>query len=176
VPLAGCRTLTAANLDGTRFVAFDTRTRTVTAPLIDGTEATVEIEHACLEAYLLAKLYSTRHRGYEKDYYDLVYVLLTSPDGPSGAARALADWAHTPSPAGLTTLLAEIEAASPPMMRPVPRIRRTEPPCRSRRRRPCPTVRRTCGHRRVHQRSARRTDVVSKSPHGTALNRTAARA
>jgi hypothetical protein len=56
VPLAGCRTLTAANLDGTRFVAFDTRTRTVTAPLIDGTEATVEIEHACLEAYLLAKL------------------------------------------------------------------------------------------------------------------------
>jgi hypothetical protein len=110
VLLPGCTRLSAANLDGTRFVAFDTRRAQITGPLVDGTVVTVEIEHACLEGYLLTKLHAARYRGDDKDYYDFVYTLLANEGGPSGAADAVVRWDHTPASGSLATLLAELEA------------------------------------------------------------------
>lgn len=87
--LPGCRTLTAANLRGTGFVGRDWTEEEFTGT-IDGTELSVQARYAGLESYLLAKAYAVRHRGLDRDCYDLVYVLLYNrAGGPREAAGLL---------------------------------------------------------------------------------------
>ena len=53
----------------------------------------LQARFAGLEGYLLAKSYAARHRGDEKDYYDLVHVLLYNrAGGPAQAGAQLVRW------------------------------------------------------------------------------------
>lgn len=86
----GCNLLGAANLRGVGFVAFDHEVQTITGELQDGTLATIRVPFAGLCGYLLAKAMAVTERGKEKDYYDLVYVLLYNRrGGPGAVATAL---------------------------------------------------------------------------------------
>ncbi len=87
----GCRELAAQNLRGTGYVSQDWEWETVTAVLDDGEAVAVAVRFARLGGYLLSKCVSARTRGEEKDYYDLVYVLLHNrAGGPAQAAETIA--------------------------------------------------------------------------------------
>jgi len=78
--------LTAANLRGTGFVA---REEELTGT-IDGEEVTVLARYAGLEGYLTAKAHAVRHRGFDRDCYDLVFVVIYNrAGGPSQAGEVL---------------------------------------------------------------------------------------
>lgn len=85
-----CQTLAAANLRGTRFVGRDFVWETVNGKLPSGQPTTAKVRFAGLQGYLLSKCFAARTRGAEKDYYDLVYVLLHNrAGGPAQAAEQL---------------------------------------------------------------------------------------
>lgn len=92
VALPGCRILRANNLRGTGYVAADWTVRELTADLPGLGVTTVRVRFAGLEGYLLTKCVAVRHRGKEKDHYDLAFVLLHNrAGGPTAAARLLLD-------------------------------------------------------------------------------------
>jgi hypothetical protein len=90
VAIPGCRILRANNLRGTGYVAADWTVRELTADVPGLGPTTVRVRFAGLEGYLLTKCVAVRHRGKDKDHYDLVFVLIHNrAGGPSAAARQL---------------------------------------------------------------------------------------
>lgn len=86
----GCRTLAAANLRGTGYVARDFAWEQLDGRLADGTVVSVKARFAGLEGYLLSKCVVARTRAASKDYYDLPYVLqYNRAGGPEQAAEQL---------------------------------------------------------------------------------------
>jgi len=88
IALPGCRRLTAANLRGTGFVARDWAEEDLTGK-IDGEQVTVMAKYAGLEGYLMAKAHAVRHRGLDRDCYDLAFVLIYNRAGGPGQAAEL---------------------------------------------------------------------------------------
>ncbi len=83
---AGCSELRALNLRGTGFAEVDHRELILQTP----TGQDVRARIAGLAGYLLSKATTARQRGADKDYYDLVYVLLHNQSGgPAGAAQVI---------------------------------------------------------------------------------------
>lgn len=110
VSLPGCLRLRAANLRGTGFVARDW-VQGLIVRVVDGETVTYQARYAGLEGYLLAKSYATRHRGAEKDYYDLVHVLLYNrAGGPAQAGSQLASGQFADDVRAARNLFREIEA------------------------------------------------------------------
>ncbi|MHB2000799.1 MAG: hypothetical protein ACYCSI_11555 [Solirubrobacteraceae bacterium] len=92
VAIPGCQVLRANNLRGTGYVAEDWTARELTADLPGLGPTTVRVRFAGLEGYLLTKCVAVRHRGKDKDHYDLAFVLLHNRvGGPAAAARRLLD-------------------------------------------------------------------------------------
>jgi len=90
VTLAPSGALGVLNLRGTGFVARDHEGRPLSGRLADGTEVRVEARFAGLQGYLLAKMFAARARGLDRDFYDLVYVLLHNRlGGPAEAGHAI---------------------------------------------------------------------------------------
>lgn len=90
VTIAPSGTLGVLNLRGTGFVARDHQSRALTGRLADDTTVTVEVDFAGLQGYLLAKMVAARARGLDRDFYDLVYVLLHNRlGGPAEAGHAI---------------------------------------------------------------------------------------
>jgi hypothetical protein len=110
VSLPGCRRLRAANLRGTGFVARDWAEEPIKR-VVDGEIVTYQARFAGLEGYLLAKSYAARHRGAEKDYYDLVHVLLYNrAGGPAQAGSQLGGGQFAEDVSAARNLFREIEA------------------------------------------------------------------
>ena len=91
VPAKGCRELATINLRGTGYVRLNPEVRRISGPAgPEGQDVDVEAAFASLGGYLLAKAFALRNRGYPRDYYDFVYVLLYNRlGGPREAARDL---------------------------------------------------------------------------------------
>jgi hypothetical protein len=110
VALPGCHRLTAANLRGTGFVARDW-TKEELSGTIDGKSVTVMAKYAGLEGYLMAKAYAVRHRGLDRDSYDLVFVLLYNrAGGPAQAAELLRDGKFAADVNATRSVFREVEA------------------------------------------------------------------
>ncbi|MGH2971559.1 MAG: hypothetical protein ACRDLE_05420 [Gaiellaceae bacterium] len=110
VSIPGCQRLRAANLRGTGFVARDWAEEPIER-VVDGETVIYLARFAGLEGYLLAKSYAARHRGAEKDYYDLVHVLLYNrAGGPGQAGAQLASGQFADDVSAARNLFAEIEA------------------------------------------------------------------
>jgi hypothetical protein len=109
VEVAGCDTLVALNLRGTRYVARDWAWETLRAPLPDGQMVEVQARFARLGGYLLSKLTAARTRAAVKDFYDLAYVLLhNQAGGPQMAAAAVYEGGLGSSIASLRSTLVEV--------------------------------------------------------------------
>lgn len=90
VALPGCERLVAQNLRGTGYVSRDWSWEELSSTLQDGRAIVVEARFARLGGYLLSKCVAARHRGAEKDFYDLAYVLLHNrAGGPREAAEEI---------------------------------------------------------------------------------------
>lgn len=90
VELPGCDRLVAQNLRGTGYVSRDWSWEKLSATLPDGRAVVVAARFARLGGYLLSKCVAVRHRGAEKDFYDLAYVLLHNrAGGPKEAAEEI---------------------------------------------------------------------------------------
>lgn len=108
--LPGCRAVKAANLRGTGFVARDWVEEEIERTA-DGETRVRRARFAGLEGYLMAKAYSTRYRGEEKDYYDLVHVLLYNrAGGPEQAGELLAGGQFAEDVRAARSIFREIEA------------------------------------------------------------------
>jgi len=83
----GSKALGAVNLRGTGFASRDWQTHPLTAD-VAGYPTTVEVRVATLPAYLLAKTHAAYGRGFEKDWYDMAYVVLHNDQGGPDAAAA----------------------------------------------------------------------------------------
>ena len=81
---SGCREPRAVNLRATGNVEHDHR-----EIALDGPDGPVRVRIAALAGYLLSKAAAARSRGAEKDYYDVVYVLLHNHAGGPAAAAAV---------------------------------------------------------------------------------------
>lgn len=74
---------------GTGFVARDWVEEELTGR-IDGERVMVRAKFAGLEGYLMAKAFAVRHRGLDRDCYDLAFVLIYNrAGGPAQAAELL---------------------------------------------------------------------------------------
>lgn len=110
IALPGCRLLTAANLRGTGFVARDWAEEELTGK-IGGEQVTVMAKYAGLEGYLMAKAHAVRHRGLDRDCYDLAFVLIYNrAGGPAQAAELLRGGQFAKDVASARALWHEIEA------------------------------------------------------------------
>lgn len=90
VALPGCNRLVAQNLRGTGYVSRDWSWEELSSTLPDGRAIVVAARFARLGGYLLSKCVAARHRGAEKDFYDLAYVLLHNrAGGPKEAAEEI---------------------------------------------------------------------------------------
>jgi hypothetical protein len=87
VTFDGSNALGAVNLRGTGFAARDWQLRTLTAD-IGGQPTAVEVRVTTLPAYLLAKTHAAYGRGFERDWYDIAYVVLHNDYGGPDAAAA----------------------------------------------------------------------------------------
>lgn len=97
------------NLRGTGFVARDHEGRILGGRLADGTQVSVEARFTGLQGYLLAKMFAARARGLDRDFYDLVYVLLHNRlGGPAEAAHAIRSGTFRDDLPSLQTTLREI--------------------------------------------------------------------
>jgi hypothetical protein len=86
----GCKALAANNLRGTGYVALDWAWEAMTAELPGAGAVSVRARFARLGGYLLSKCVAARTRAADKDFYDLVYVLLHNrAGGPAEAAVVL---------------------------------------------------------------------------------------
>jgi hypothetical protein len=111
VALPGCGSLRAMNLRGTGYVTEDWRWRELTAELDGHGTVRARARFAGLEGYLLSKCVACRQRGADKDYYDLVFVLLYNrAGGPSGAAKQLRSGALAKDIEPLRSTLREVHA------------------------------------------------------------------
>ena len=86
IPLPGCHQVKAANLRGTGFVARDWVEEEIERTT-DGETSVRRARFAGLEGYLMAKSYAVRSRGADKDYYDLVHVLLYNREDRGSGLR-----------------------------------------------------------------------------------------
>lgn len=106
----GCERLGVYNLRGTGYVARDFTWEEIA--IDSGSESTRHrVRFAGLAGYLLAKAHAARHRGFDKDYYDLVHVLLYNRAGGPKEASALLrsdEWAD--ALAASRSVLAELGA------------------------------------------------------------------
>ncbi len=110
IQLPGCDRVKAANLRGTGFVARDWVEERIERTT-DGVTKTRRARFAGLEGYLMAKTYAARYRGQDKDYYDLVHVLLYNrAGGPGEAGRLLASGQFGEDVGAATPLFREIGA------------------------------------------------------------------
>ncbi len=110
IALPGCRMLTAANLRGTGFVARDWVEEELTGA-IEGERVTVLAKYAGLEGYLMAKAFAVRHRGLDRDCYDLAFVLIYNrAGGPGQAAELLRSGEFAEDVRNARALWREIEA------------------------------------------------------------------
>jgi hypothetical protein len=110
IPLPGCQRVKAANLRGTGFVARDSIEEEIKGA-VDGETAVRRARFAGLQGYLMAKSYAVRHRGEEKDYYDLVHVLLYNrAGGPAQAGAQLVGGQFADDVSASRNLFREIEA------------------------------------------------------------------
>lgn len=85
VTFDGSEALGAVNLRGTGFAARDWQLRTLTAD-VSGQPTTVEVRVTTLPAYLLAKTHAAYGRRFERDWYDIAYVVLHNDAGGPDAA------------------------------------------------------------------------------------------
>ncbi|WP_431837850.1 hypothetical protein [Cellulomonas sp. Y8] len=86
IPLPGCEQAGAMNLPGPSAAAADAIVRTLQLDTV-----AVAVRFADLGGYLLAKASAAFHRGKDKDFYDLGFVLLhNTQGGPVAAGRAAA--------------------------------------------------------------------------------------
>lgn len=109
ITVAPSGVLGVLNLRGTGFVARDHESRVLAGRLADGTAVRVEARFAGLQGYLLAKLCAARARGLDRDFYDLVYVLLYNRlGGPVEAAHAIRAGVFRDDLPALRTTLREI--------------------------------------------------------------------
>ncbi len=110
IALPGCRLLKAANLRGTGFVARDWAEEELSGK-IDGEQVTVMAKYADLEGYLMAKAHAVRHRGLDRDCYDLAFVLIYNrAGGPAQAAELLRSGQFAEDVAKARTVWSEMEA------------------------------------------------------------------
>jgi hypothetical protein len=110
IPLPGCRRVKAANLRGTGFVARDWVEEEIRRTA-GGAPIVLLAKFANLEGYLMAKSYAVRYRGEEKDYYDLVHVLLYNrAGGPEQAGRRLAGGQFAEDVQAARSIFREIDA------------------------------------------------------------------
>ncbi len=110
IPLPGCLRVKAANLRGTGFVARDSVEEEIKRT-VNGETAVRRARFAGLQGYLMAKSYAVRNRGEEKDYYDLVHVLLYNrAGGPEQAARLLINGEFAAEVYAARSVFGEIEA------------------------------------------------------------------
>jgi hypothetical protein len=108
--LPGCSRVKAANLRGTGFVARDWIEEEIERTA-DGETKVLRAKFAGLEGYLMAKSYAARYRGAEKDYYDLVHVLLFNrAGGPGEAGKQLAEGRFAKDVPTSRLIFREIEA------------------------------------------------------------------
>jgi len=96
IAIPGCRKLRANNLRETGYVAGDWTVRELCADLPGLGRMSARVRFAGLEGHLLRrKCVSVRHRGTDKDYYDLAYLLLYNhAGGPREAAQRLLGGGH----------------------------------------------------------------------------------
>jgi hypothetical protein len=85
-----CDRLGAANLRGTGFAAVDNEILRLTAETA-GQQTTVAVRVARLAGYLLAKIHAAYGRRAPKDWYDIAFVLLHTPGGPTAAGAAVGE-------------------------------------------------------------------------------------
>lgn len=86
----GCERLGVYNLRGTGYVARDFTWEEIAISSGSAEPTRHRVRFAGLAGYLLAKAHAARHRGFDKDYYDLVHVLLyNKAGGPKDAAAVL---------------------------------------------------------------------------------------
>ncbi len=110
IKFAGCEQLGALNLRGTGFASRSWELKSITA-MVDGHEETVRVRVATVPGYLLAKVHAAHGRGYQKDWYDIVYVLLHNDlGGPADAARAVLNQFAGSLVGRTDTALRELEA------------------------------------------------------------------
>lgn len=110
IALPGCRVLTAANLRGTGFVARDWVEEELTGT-IDGEPVMIMAKYAGLEGYLMAKSHAVRHRGLDRDCYDLVFVLIYNrAGGPRQVAELLRSGQFAEDVTNARVVWREIEA------------------------------------------------------------------
>lgn len=100
IPLPGCEQAGAMNLPGPSAAAADAIVRTLHLDT-----GAVAVRFADLGGYLLAKASAAFHRGKDKDFYDLGYVLLhNTRGGPVAAGRAAARAVPVPDDVGYVRL------------------------------------------------------------------------
>jgi hypothetical protein len=100
----------AANLRGTGFVVRDWAEEQIERTT-DGETKVRRARFAGLEGYLMAKSHAVRHRGEEKDCYDLVHVLLYNRvGGPEQAGTLLAQGRFADDVQASRSIFREIEA------------------------------------------------------------------
>lgn len=110
IRLPGCDGLTAANLRGTGFVARDWVDGELNG-VIDGKDATVIAKYAGLQGYLMAKSFAVRHRGLDRDCYDLAFVLIYNREGgPDAVGQLLREGQFAQDVTAARTVFLEIQA------------------------------------------------------------------
>lgn len=97
----------------TRHIAVPPSVRAVTP----GLPSQVSLRFANLGGYLLAKSAAAQSRNLPKDVYDLLYVILYNPDGPQGAAEAVAQQlarmeGHVSARAGIFAIMRDCTLAT----------------------------------------------------------------
>ncbi|TQL02052.1 hypothetical protein [Cellulomonas sp. SLBN-39] len=84
--LPGTRVVTAMNLPGPAAALGDATERPLRIGVVD--DATIQVRYAGLGGYLLAKASAVVGRRAPKDAYDLAFVVLHNPGGPTAAGTA----------------------------------------------------------------------------------------
>ena len=88
----GQKQLSALGLPGAHLVLTDFEERIVTADMLDGHgAATVTVRMAGVVAYVVLKALAYEDRVEHKDAYDLIYILMRHPAGPSGVGALFAE-------------------------------------------------------------------------------------
>ncbi len=80
----------AFNVPGVHLLALDHKIVEIEAERLDGGRAKVSVRIAGLTTFVALKVRAYRDRSSAKDAYDLIFVLLNHPAGPSGAGSEMA--------------------------------------------------------------------------------------
>jgi hypothetical protein len=79
----------AFNVPGVHLLALDHKIVEIEAERLDGGRAKVSVRVAGLTTFVALKIRAYRDRSSAKDAYDLIFVLLNHPAGPSGAGSEM---------------------------------------------------------------------------------------